>query len=263
MTPRTTALLPQGPGRGSLGDVFALDSDRTTSLMALCAAVGLHAALALGASTSGSAPPAPVIVSEVELAPSPPPPPEPEPEPEPEAVRPAAAAPAAPAAARAGRILAATPAPAAKADDLVDFVSDPAGTSYGSGVVARGGTAERSTGVQPRVVGPPGPARTAPAGDGITPAANLQRAAKLSADDPCKGQYPGEASVDSGAASVSVVVSSAGKVMRATLVSESPSGQGFGAAARRCLASTSFSPAIDKGGNAATAQLTVSVRFTR
>jgi protein TonB len=252
--------------------VFALENDRIASVLAVCGAVGLHAALAFGTSFSPVPASPPTIVSEIELAPPPPPPP-PEPEeatppkeePAPSPPRAAAAAPPPPrAAARAGAIVAADPATKGS-EDLVDFVTDPMGTSYGSGVVARGGTAEHSTGGRPRVVSsPPAPAATtARSGDGIAPAASLSRAARLQGDDPCRGFYPNEATADSGSAAISLVVLPSGQVVRASVASETPAGQGFGAAARRCLTAASFSPALDKSGQTVTAAVTVSVRFTR
>ncbi|OJY30448.1 MAG: hypothetical protein BGO98_27390 [Myxococcales bacterium 68-20] len=139
------------------------------------------------------------------------------------------------------------------------------GTSYGSGVVARGGTAEQSTGGRPRVVAPPAPpvATGTGNGDGIVPAASLSRPARLQGDDPCGGFYPNEATADSGSAAVSLVVLPSGKVARASVASESPSGQGFGAAARRCLTASSFTPALDKSGRSVAAEVTVRVRFSR
>jgi len=251
--PHVTALLP----------VFAFDNDRIASVLALCTAIGLHATLALGFVPSPSAPAQPII-SEIELAPPPPlPPPPPPPEEPPKEKPPTVPAPIAraaapPAAARAGALV--TASPTANVDDVADFVSDPTGTSYGSGVVARGGTAEKSAGGRPYVPeAPPAPAES----DGIAPAGSLSRAARLQGDDPCRGFYPREARADVGSAIVRAVVLPSGRVTRAAVASESPSGQGFGAAAQRCLASANFASAVDKSGHTVAAAVTVTVRFAR
>ena len=115
------------------------------------------------------------------------------------------------------------------------------------------------------MVAPPAPpvATGTGNGDGIVPAASLSRPARLQGDDPCGGFYPNEATADSGSAAVSLVVLPSGKVARASVASESPSGQGFGAAARRCLTASSFTPALDKSGRSVAAEVTVRVRFSR
>jgi hypothetical protein len=63
--------------------------------------------------------------------------------------------------------------------------------------------------------------------------------------------------------SVRVVINKTGKVSRADVVSETPSGQGFGVAARTCMLDQVFVPAIDREGNAAATALAVNVRFSR
>lgn len=212
----------------------------------------------------------PPKVSEIELAPPPeaaPPPPPPPPEPSrpaETATSQAKAAPSAPAVARAGNVVTAksdAPAPA----EAVDFVTDPDGRSFGSGVVARGGTLERAT-VPTPVAPPPGPAvvRVA-AGSGDVPVAteNLGRPARLDDANPCAGFYPPAASADSGLVTLALVVRPSGELAAANVVDESPRGEGFGAAARACLAKTSFTPALDRAGKAVTAAVSIRVRFTR
>jgi hypothetical protein len=259
--------------RGVLGPVFALENDPTTSFVAWCAAVGLHAALMLGATSPVAASVVPLLPpTEIELAPPPPlpePPPPPEEPPPPKEESPTPSPPVAskaapPAAARAGAVVAADPA-APKSDDLVDFVNEEAATSFGSGVVARGGTAEHGTSAPRRAATPGPPATSAKPDDGIVPAASLSRSARLGTarDDPCRGFYPNDATSDSGAAHVTVVVLPSGKVSRSTIGREDPPGQGFGLAAQRCLTSTRFSPALDRSGNAVATSVTISVRFVR
>jgi outer membrane biosynthesis protein TonB len=148
----------------------------------------------------------------------------------------------------------------------VDFVTDPDGKSFGSGVVARGGTLDRgtvATNVAPSR--PPavvrGPAR--PGADAVTAPENLSRAARLDEPNPCAGFYPRSASADSGQVTLSLVVRPGGRLASAAVVSETPPGEGFGAAARACLADKTFAPALDRAGNAVTAALSLRVRFTR
>jgi hypothetical protein len=59
------------------------------------------------------------------------------------------------------------------------------------------------------------------------------------------------------------VIGKSGQVSNANVVSESPTGQGFGAAARRCMLDQVFVPALDRDGNAAATALNVNVKFSR
>ncbi len=240
-------------------------------------ALGSHAAAAaLFASHHGEASiertPPPVDVEFVTpLEPPPPPPPTPE-EARPEPVKAVAAnrpAAAPPPAARAGALHSALPeaAPAQQAEEAVDFTTDPNGKSYGGGVVAVGGTA--ALGAAGARVGPalgtaPSAQPTArPGGDGLTPAWNLSRKPRLPGSDPCRGFFPGAAQDDVGDVAVLVTIGKSGRVSSTQLLSENPRGQGFGAAARTCLASQSFVPALDRDGNAAATAIRVNLRFTR
>jgi len=60
-----------------------------------------------------------------------------------------------------------------------------------------------------------------------------------------------------------VVVGKTGSVASAAIVSESPSGQGFGAAARTCMLSQHFTPALDRAGQPAATAMAVNVHFDR
>jgi hypothetical protein len=149
-----------------------------------------------------------------------------------------------------------------KADDPVDFVTDPDGTMYGSGVVERGGT-------QP--YGPPGsvanaeliaPPQPLPR-EAITPASELSRPARLDEVDACHGWFPAAATDDFAVVKLAVTVRPSGVVSSASILSENPQGQGFGAAARGCMTSRHFAPALDRGGKATTALAKVNVRFSR
>jgi hypothetical protein len=174
----------------------------------------------------------------------------------------------APEPARAARLLTAKPdALPAQVNEPVDFVSDPNATVYGGGVVAVGGTAAfGKTGARAGVaargdVVDAGPKR--PAGDGLVAAGDLSRAPRLSESDPCRGFFPRNADSDSAQASVLLVIAKSGAVSSARVVAENPPSQGFGAAARACMLSKRFVPALDRAGEAAATSLRVNVRFNR
>lgn len=258
-----------------VGELFARASRRSTWVTAgWILALGSHAAAALFFANRPT--PAafertpPVVDVEFVAAPEPPPPP-------PEAAQPeqAKAAPiraataAAPAAARAGNLHLANPetAPAPQQEEAVDFTTDPHGASYGGGVVAVGGTAALA-GVGARVVpvggnAPQAPVTARPVGDALTPVSDLSRKPQLPGGDPCHGFFPRAALDDVGNVAVLVTIAKSGRVSQTQLVSESPSGQGFGAAARTCLASQTFVPALDRAGNAAATAIRVNLRFSR
>jgi protein TonB len=215
--------------------------------------------------------PRPVEVEflEPELAPPPPPAETPPPPVADNDKRAAERVERAPEAARAARLLTAKPdtAPQQASEEPVDFVSDPSGTSYGGGVVAIGGKADfGKAGARSKVaargdVVEAGPKK--PAGDGLVPASDLSRAPRLSESNPCRGFFPQNADSDSATASVMVVIAKSGAVQSARVVGETPAGQGFGSAARACMLSKRFTPALDKSGQLAATSLRVNVRFTR
>jgi hypothetical protein len=60
-----------------------------------------------------------------------------------------------------------------------------------------------------------------------------------------------------------VTIAKSGRVSHTQLISESPAGEGFGAAARTCLAGQTFVPALDRAGNAAATAIRVNLRFSR
>jgi TonB family protein len=155
--------------------------------------------------------------------------------------------------------------PSAKNEELVDFVTDPNGTSYGSGVVARGGTADDGEkGATVKGVGSAAArAAAAPPGGGLVAAADLSRRATLNEPNACAGFYPSEADADSGAVTLTLVVRADGVVASSAVLSESPAGQGFGKAARSCLQNKRFEPSLDRAGNAVAAATTLKVRFVR
>jgi outer membrane biosynthesis protein TonB len=235
-------------------------------------AVGAHllaAGLALSEHRPGPPPPAPL---EIELAqPEPPPPPvvtpEPPPQVEPTATPRAAAAPPEPA--RAAALLTAKedPAPSPKADEPVDFTNDPTMVGFGSGVVAVGGKAQvglknAQLGSAPPSTGTQGVAPR-PLGEALTPASDLSRKPGLGESDPCRGFFPSSAADDVASAAVMVTIGRSGAVSNVQLLSESPPKQGFGAAARTCMAGKRFSPGLDRDGRPTATAIRVNIRFTR
>lgn len=262
------SLLPAS--RSSLDHAFGFDAARMRGrgLAFLALALALHGGLALAVRVAPPCAPEMINVTEVEL-----PPPAPEPEkatvPEEQHAEPIAkpsALPPPPQAARAGALITAKEsAPSAKKDELVDFVTDPAGTSYGSGVVARGGTADRGERGATAAGAGSAPVRTVAGSpsDVLVPAANLSRRAALNERDACAGFYPSEADADSGAVTLTVVVRADGGVSSASVVSESPAGQGFGKAARACIQRKRFEPSLDQSGTAVAAATTIKLRFVR
>jgi len=260
-----------------VGELFGRASRRHTLVtVGWVLAIGSHAAAALlfaahGPNAALERTP-PVVEVEFVTPPEPPPPPQMPEAVEPEAqkaapTRVAAAAP--PAAARAGNLhlAKADAAPAQQQEEAVDFTTDPHGASYGGGVVAVGGTAAIGA-VGARLVPPGGnqplaPVTKRPLGDALTPVSDLSRKPRLPGGDPCHGFFPRAALDDIGDVAVMVTIGKSGRVSQTQLVSESPSGQGFGAAARTCLAGQTFVPALDRGGNAAATAIRVNLRFSR
>jgi len=259
------------PLDGLVGELFGRAS-RGSSLVVVgwLLALGSHAAAAaLFANQHEPAAlestPSPV---DVEFVVSPPPPPTPE------ILLPAAptAAPsnttaAPPAAARAGalHLANADATPAQRSDDPIDFTTDPNGASYGGGVVAVGGTAAVGA-ASARATAAAGSAKAAPprpVAEALTAASDLSRKPQLPGADPCRGFFPASARDDVGSVAVMVTIGRTGGVRSTQLLSETPIGQGFAAAARACLASQQFVPALDRAGNSAATAVRVNLRFSR
>ncbi|HEY8946357.1 MAG TPA: hypothetical protein VIM73_19030 [Polyangiaceae bacterium] len=156
--------------------------------------------------------------------------------------------------------------PEQRAETPIDFVSDPNARVYGAGVVARGGTgASGRPGASTGAVS--GSVERAGAGGlgvgGLVPASDLSRPPRLNERDPCRGFFPQNTLEDSARATVLVVVTKSGAVSSVRVIGETPRGQGFGAAARSCMLSKRFEPALDRAGSAAATSLRVNVRFNR
>jgi TonB family protein len=164
-------------------------------------------------------------------------------------------------------LAAAESAPAQQTEEAVDFTTDPHGESYGGGVVAVGGTARfGSAGARvgsPGGAAPQAPVVARPVADALVPASDLSRKPQLPGSDPCRGFFPAGAQDDVGDVAVIVTINKAGRVTNAQLLSETPTGQGFGVAARTCLKNQQFTPALDRAGNSAATAVRVNLRFSR
>ena len=260
-----------------VGELFGRASRRRGLVAAgWVLALGSHAAAALllgsqhtKAASEHTPPPVEVSFVTPEEPPAPSPPPAEARAPEaPSHAQSAPTKAAPPAAARAGALHLAAPeaVPAQQSDAAVDFTTDPRGASYGGGVVAVGGTAAFGAAgarVTPVAGNNPLAPVARPAGDGLTPASDLSRKPRLPGSDPCRGYFPGAATDDGGDVAVMVTIGKSGRVVNSVLLSESPRGQGFGAAARTCLSGQSFVPALDREGNAAATAIRVNLHFSR
>lgn len=264
------------PSLGALvSDVFdRAGHGRAWSLLGWSVAIGGHllaVGLALGDRPRAAPLPPPL---EIELSPpatpAPPPPALPVASPPPaereRTLEPAQRSPsAAPEPGRAAALLTAkaeaTPGP----DEPVDFTNDPSVLGFGSGVVAVGGKAEVGLARALPAAAPGATQATAGprAGDGLTPAGDLSRKPSLGESDPCHGYFPSGARDDAASATVMVTLGKSGAVTAVRLLSESPPAQGFGGAARACMASKRFTPGLDRDGKPAATAIRVSIRFRR
>ena len=129
----------------------------------------------------------------------------------------------------------------------------------GSGLVAAGGAA---------TVGLPGAkAGGAPdgkiGGTGVPGGRDLSRAPSIIDPDPCRGYFPDGAEDDSALVDIDVSVGGDGRVQTTSVLGESPRGQGFGSAARRCFSSMRLRPALDRSGRAVPGRMRLRFHFTR
>lgn len=229
----------------------------------------VHMGLVAAAASVPPVPPAPVAVTQVALLPPTKEPLAPAPAPSPLDPTPPAR-PVAPRRARAPRRSAQPAEPPARAGALrtvdeavatpetpVRFVTDPSGAGFGYGSVARGGSAASAS----PAAGAAEAAAAAAGGTGSAPV--LSRPPRLSEADPCRGFFPARARADRGEVALRVRVEADGSVRAVSVARESPVGHGFGFAARDCLLSKQFSPALDKSGVSVAVVSPVTVRFSR
>lgn len=247
--------------------VLAREGGAQRAFGALLLTLAAHAALVFVAAHAKAPVPAIVDVTEVELLAAPTKPPEPTPAPPPEPAPSAPAPAAAPAAAKPRVARPSAPAAAAPlrtidesvptSDAPVRFVTDPNGTAFGFGSVARGGSAPSApVGALPAAAESPRPSV-------VASAPVLSRPPRLAESDPCRGFFPESATADRGEVSLHVRVERDGAVRSIRVLSELPAGQGFGFAARDCLRSKRFSPALDAAGQEVAVVSPITVRFSR
>jgi TonB family protein len=265
-----------------LSDLLTLsESRRDRLLVALVLAASAHSAIALLPAEPPRAEPRALAPVEMEL----PLPAEPEPEPESPQLDPesesetstdeppptVARAATPPAAAAAPAVLTAIASAASDPAQPFDFTSDPNSKGFGFGVVVAGGRHTRAGKAGATKSGrgsKPAPAvtrvshNTRPKSD-LTPASDLSRTPRLSVTDPCSGYFPSSAAHDAATVSVRVVVNRQGRVTSASVMHESVPGEGFASAAKRCMLSQTFSPALDRSGKVAATAVSVNVRFRR
>jgi outer membrane biosynthesis protein TonB len=238
-----------------LAELFSRSTPRGAwTLLGWAVALGAHVAAAGFALT--------------EQRPLPPAAPAQEPRPAERAPSPKAAA-APPEPARAGALLTAKADPVAPAaiDEPVDFTNDPSVLGFGAGVVAIGGKAKVGAANARLSVAAPSTGTVGvalrPAGETLTPASDLSRKPGLGESDPCRGYFPSSALDDVASAAVMLTIGKSGAVSNVRLLSESPPQQGFGAAARTCMAGKRFSPGLDRDGNPTATAIRVNIRFKR
>jgi hypothetical protein len=81
--------------------------------------------------------------------------------------------------------------------------------------------------------------------------------------DDCRGYFPDQAQTDLGRVALIAIVRPDGSIAKLDVASETPPGQGFAHAARACIQTQRFDPALDKKGRPATARTQISLRFSR
>lgn len=155
------------------------------------------------------------------------------------------------------------------ADDPYALADDGAGDAYGGGITdpkAKGGDGN-GTSIAPPIAPSthvPVVAATPPPPPTIdAPTIDRSRRASLDVAGACRGYFPSDADDDAGNVTVRVVVTKEGVVTAATITAESPGGEGFGDAARSCVLSRKFAPALDRDGHAIDDTTLVAVRFVR
>jgi protein TonB len=130
-----------------------------------------------------------------------------------------------------------------------------AGSAVGSSQDATGGGLDTGGGAN-GTAGAPGPSGTQP------PPASPQRA-RLLAGLPCDGFFPYRAHDDDGKVNVEVAVSAAGTATGIRVMTELPSGEGFGEAAASCARFARFRPATDVAGSAVASTARLELVFRR
>ncbi len=259
-------------GQTTVDPILGMPEDRRWAEIAgVVAAFVIHAAVALVpvAVRDSEVTPPPMDVTLVDVPePVEEPPPAAEEEPAQEAVpaeREVAPAPRAPAPAarkESAPVAAAQDAPVSEGGPLVfDGAADweiatRGGDGTGAGRAGGAGAAGGGGGGGGDARGGGAPAR-------VVAAPRIGRAARVIVEDGCAGFFPTGASHDVADVILRVTVGASGAIDGVVVASETPAGEGFGAAARACLARARAEAARDPEGGALPSAATVSVRFVR
>jgi periplasmic protein TonB len=143
--------------------------------------------------------------------------------------------------------------------DPVSFATDANGAAFEHGAVgaAPAVTSASVSAPIPTTKPVPGPV------EALAPPAMVAQPPRLNDPNACRGYFPTDAESDAAVVALTVIVRGSGDVSTVRVLSESPAGQGFGSAARRCLLVHKFSPALDGDGRAVSAAANVNLRFSR
>ncbi len=130
-------------------------------------------------------------------------------------------------------------------DDASTFVTDPTGTDYSSGAVKPSGAVAGGTGGTgaPHVPG------------------SLARGPSRPTGTDCSALFPAGAKATEGSVGLDVQVDASGATTGSRVLTEEPTGEGFGAAARTCASSMHFSPALDANGAPTAGRVQIRVAF--
>lgn len=85
----------------------------------------------------------------------------------------------------------------------------------------------------------------------------------LRAATSCAGYFPVDARTGRGEVEIDVTVDAGGHARESHVLNEQPFGQGFGVAARGCVQTLSFAPAVDRSGAAVSGHAKLRLRFAR
>ena len=147
--------------------------------------------------------------------------------------------------------------------DLSDAIVTGNAETYAGGTTSSTGTSEKA--VHGRITRGGGALAGTPSAPAITSTGpDRSRKAGLVGRLDWSCPFPSEADadgIDHGVVTLTVVIGATAKVDSVIVVRDP--GHGFGAAARRCVYSRSWQPALDRGGRPIASSLPLNVRFTR
>lgn len=100
-------------------------------------------------------------------------------------------------------------------------------------------------------------------GFGVSAGRDLVHGPILRAATGCAGYFPADARAGHGEVEIDVTVDARGHARASQVLNEQPWGQGFGVAARGCVRTLSFAPAVDRSGAAISGHAKLRLRFDR